>query len=208
MARMARRPGGSSIDAIASLIQTEGIDLPRDRTSPEGALTVMFSDLEGSTAMVERLGEQRWFQVLQHHNAVVREQVDAHGGQVVKSQGDGFMIVFDSARAGLRCAIAIQRAFAGQAHPETGEELRVRIGLNAGFVIEDAQDFYGKAVILAARIGDQARGGEILVSDTLKVYVERDPTFEFARATDVELKGFTGLHTLYAARWEPTGNGG
>ncbi len=101
----------TSIDAVASAVYVDKPDLRR-HAAPDGTVTIMFSDIEGSTAMNERLGDKKWLELLREHNAIVREQVKAHGGYEVKSEGDGFMLAFQSARRALRCAIAVQRAFA------------------------------------------------------------------------------------------------
>ena len=79
---------------------------------PDGTITILFSDIKGSTAMSERLGVQRMQEVLQAHDAILREQVAAHGGFEVKSMGDRFMLAFSSARNALQCAVAIQWALA------------------------------------------------------------------------------------------------
>ena len=110
----------TSIDAVAAGVQGEHPDL-RAHAAPDGTVTILFSDIEGSTQMTERLGDQRWLQVLREHNRIVREQVAAHGGFEVKSQGDGFMIAFQSARRALLCAVAIQRAFAAYGATHTDE---------------------------------------------------------------------------------------
>src|SRR3990170_4627924 len=115
----------TSIDAVAASVYADKPDL-RQHAAPDGTVTIMFSDIEGSTAMNERLGDQRWLELLREHNAVVREQVKSHGGFEVKSEGDGFMLAFQSARRALQCAIDIQRAFAERnmslpAHPEALE---------------------------------------------------------------------------------------
>ena len=75
----------------------------RGQTSPDGMMTIVFTDIEGSTAMMERLGEEDWFDVVRAHNRLVRGLVAAHGGEVVKSRGDGFMMVFGSCAAALAC---------------------------------------------------------------------------------------------------------
>lgn len=145
----------SSIDVVASAVQGELIDLG-DKTSPDGAVTLVFSDIEGSTAMIEELGERRWFELVRDHNAIVRGLTDAHEGTVVKSQGDGFMLAFASAHAALQCAIEVERAFAGR--PSGSDEaFNIRIGAHTGFVIADADDFYGRNVILAARIAEDRK---------------------------------------------------
>ena len=91
---------GASIDAVASLVYAEKPDL-RAQAAPDGTVTILFSDIEGSTAKTEELGDQRWMEVLREHNAIVREQVAAHDGFEVKSEGDGFMLAFQSARKAL-----------------------------------------------------------------------------------------------------------
>jgi class 3 adenylate cyclase len=187
----------TSIDAVATVVTQEQIDL-RPHAAPDGTITILFSDIEGSTAMTERLGDQRWLDVLREHNRVVREHVAAHGGYEVKSQGDGFMIAFQSARRALQCAIAIQRAFELHA-PADG--LRVRIGLHVGEVVKEADDFFGKNVILAARIAAQAAGGEILVSALVKELTHSASDLRFAEPRRAELKGLSGEYVLHPVAW-------
>ena len=191
--------GESSIQTIASAFEDEPQDLLL-HSSPDGVVTLMFSDVENSTAMMERLGELRSFAVLRQHKEIVGELVQGDGGRIVKSQGDGFMIAFPSARGALRCAIAMQRAFAERVLGD-GERLRIRIGLHAGEVIPDENDFFGRNVVLAARIADRARGGEILVSSELKQYTETDRSFAFELLGELELKGLLGSHAVYSVPW-------
>ncbi|MEA2479969.1 MAG: eukaryotic-like serine/threonine-protein kinase, partial [Thermoleophilaceae bacterium] len=136
----------------------------RGRSSPEGAITIAFTDIEGSTRIVERLGDERWLALLHEHDAIVREHLAEHDGIEVKHQGDGFMLAFSSSRAALRFAIALQRALAEHGRRRPADALRVRIGVHSGFVIADADDYFGREVIVAARISSAAVGGEILVS--------------------------------------------
>ncbi len=177
-----------------------GFDIARLRGAPDATLTILFTDIEGSTALTERLGDQRWLEVLRTHNAMVREQVTAHGGFVVKSQGDGFMIAFSSARRALQCAIGIQRAFAE--HNDSAETpIRVRIGLNAGEPIAEEGDLFGTAVIMAARIAVQAAGGEILVANVVRE-LAAGKGFLFADRGGVALRGFEDPVRLLEVRWE------
>jgi class 3 adenylate cyclase len=192
-------PRPSSIDAVASAVDPESLDLT-EKSSPDGAITLLFSDIEGSTAIMERVGERWSFEVLRDHTSLVRQLVESFGGAVVKSQGDGFMVSFPSAHAGVHCAIEMQRTFDGHSVPDVGP-LKVRIGLHSGYVIADAEDFFGRNVVLAARIADRARGGEILVSSTVKDYTETDPRVEFEPRGEFHLKGLLGEHTIYAVRW-------
>ena len=95
-------------------------------------------------------------ELLREHNAIVRQQLAAHGGYEVKSMGDGFMLAFGSALEGLRCAIGMQRAFA-EHNAAAAEPVAVRIGLHTGEAIREADDFFGSHVNLAARVGAVGR---------------------------------------------------
>ena len=145
---------------MVSAVEVERPNL-QPHAAPDGTVTLMFSDIEGSTAMTERLGDQRAQEVLRIHNAIFREQVAAHQGFEVKSQGDGFMIAFSSARRALECAVKIQQTLAAHNAENSDEPIRVRIGLHTGEAIKEGEDFFGKSVILAARIASQAVGGQI-----------------------------------------------
>ena len=159
----------------------------------------MFSDIEGSTEQMEQLGDQRWMEVLREHNKIVRRNAKANGGFEVKSEGDGFMLAFQSARRALRCAIETQRAFA--THNETADPpVLVRMGLHTGEVIKEGDDFFGKHVNLTARIARQAAGGEILVSSLLKELASGGDV-EFGDARELELRGLAGPHRVFTVVW-------
>jgi len=130
--------------------------------------------------------------------------VKAHGGFEVKSEGDGFMLAFQSARRALECAVALQRKFEEQnqePRTENQETLRVRMGLHTGEAIKEGEDFFGKHVNLAARIAGQAQGGEIMVSSLLKELTESAGEFTFGAGRKVALKGLKGKHSMYEVRW-------
>ena len=99
----------ASIDIVAAGISIERPDL-RKHAASDGTVAVLFSDIEGYTTMNERLGDVRTQELLRAHDALVRDAVAAHGGTVVKSAGDGYMIVFSDAKAAVACAVALQRA--------------------------------------------------------------------------------------------------
>jgi class 3 adenylate cyclase len=193
-----------SLDAVVSLVQHERPDLG-SHTAPDGTVTILFTDLEGSTAMTERLGDVRAQALLREHNRLVREQVTAHGGFEVKSQGDGFMVAFQSARRALHCAIAIERAFAARNDAAADEPLWVRIGLHTGEAIREADDFFGRAVIQAARIAAAATGGEILVSSLMRELTAGAQEFRFDDGRDLELKGLRGTHRVFGLTWQADG---
>lgn len=189
----------SSIDAVALAVQTEHPDLS-PQAAPDGTVTILFSDIEGSTEMTERLGDRRWLEVLHEHNAIIRRQVAECGGFEVKAEGDGFMLAFGSARTALGCAIEMQRALA-ERNDGAEEPIKVRIGLHTGEAIKEGEDFFGKHVILAARIAGKASGGDILVSSLLKELTESAGDVEFGEGREVELKGLAGSHRVFEVVW-------
>ena len=199
------RPSGAhnAIAAVASAVQQEQPDLRR-HVAPDGTVTMLFTDIEGSTAKLDRIGDQRWMEVLHDHNAMVRKEIDAHNGFEVKSLGDGFMVAFSSARRGLQCAVDIQRAFASFNEQHSEEPIPLRLGLHSGEAIQEENDFFGRAVNLAFRIASEAEGGQILVSPLLKELTSDSDEFRFGEGREVELKGLPGRHTVYAVLW----NGG
>ena len=161
--------------------------------------TILFTDVEGSTALTQRLGDANARELLREHERMVREALNAHGGSEVKTMGDGFMASFSSATNALESAIAMQRAFAE--HNESGvEPIRVRIGLNAGEPIAEDDDLFGTAVNEAARITATAEGGEILVSDVVRQLV-KGKDFLFADRGETNLKGFDEPVRLFEVRW-------
>jgi class 3 adenylate cyclase len=188
----------TSIDQVAKAVQSEHPDL-RKQAAPDGTVTIMFSDIEGSTALADRLGDARFMDVLREHNAIIRDQVKAHSGFEVKSEGDGFMVAFQSAAKALDCAAAIQTALAKR--NETADEcVQVRTGLHAGEVIKEGDDFFGRNVIMAARVASQANGGEILVSGVLKGLLSGSD-ISWGESRTVALKGLSGEHEIWAVEW-------
>ena len=173
-------------------------------TEPGTFRTVLFTDVEGSTALTDRLGDAKARELLRENERLVREALKSHGGAEVKTMGDGFMASFSSATKALESAIAMQRAFA--AHNESAEEpIRVRIGLNAGEPIaeddpEGRSDLFGTAVNMAARIAAQAEGGEVLASDVVRQLVA-GKRFLFADRGETALRGFEDPVRLYEVSW-------
>jgi class 3 adenylate cyclase len=188
------------IEALAAAVNEERPDL-RAQAAPDGTVTMLFTDIENSTNITERLGDTQWLDVLREHNGVVRAQVKEHGCFEVKSQGDGFMIASQSARRAVHCAIGIQQGLA-QYNETAPEPINVRMGLHTGEVLKDADDFFGKHVILASRIAGKARGGEILVSSLLRDLTESAGDINFGEAREVELKGLSGGYRIHEVLWE------
>ncbi len=115
------------------------------------------------------------------------------------------MPAFSNARRSLECAIAIQQTLAAHNVENPDEPIKVRIGLHTGEAIKEGEDFFGKSVILAARIASHAVGGEILVSSLLKALVESGGGFEFGESREVELKGLAGSHPVVNVAWRDRG---
>jgi class 3 adenylate cyclase len=198
---VARLRSRTPFDRIVSWVEAEQPDLRR-ASAPDGTVTLLFSDIENSSRLTERVGDQRWLELLNAHNTIVRAQLDEHGGYEVKSQGDGFMLAFPSARQAVKCAIDIQRALARRA--ANGElPVRVRIGIHTGEAIHHDGDFYGRSVVCAARIAGQAEGGEILISSLVKELVEGRGDVPLRDAGEFELKGLAGRQRLFRVAWSP-----
>lgn len=168
---------------------------PKANPAPEGTVTLLVTDIEGSTVMTEEMGDIRWMRVLNKHNEHVRSCVHDHGGTELKFQGDGFLLAFPSARKALLCAVSLQKTF-------HDDDLPVRMGLHTGEVIRDGDDLYGRNVILATRITDQARGGEILVSSLTKELTDSSGDLSFSDNREVELKGLNGTFRVWSLHWK------
>ncbi len=193
----------TSIDAVASAVTKERPDL-RLHAAPDGTVTILFTDIVDSTPTADRLGDKRFMELLRVHKEIIRRHVTAAGGYEVKNYGDGFMIAFSSARRALQSAVAIQRDFAARNAKHPDEPIRVRIGLHTGETFREEGDFFGKNVILASRIADEAKGGEILVSDLLRQLTDSAGEFVFDDGREVELKGLAERQRVYSIRVTPS----
>lgn len=190
------------LERMAAEVHEQGAPMPV-APSPDGTVTILFTDIEGSTVLNERLGDKQWLELLRTHDALVRRHVAKAGGTVVKSRGDGFMLAFSSARQALFAAIDAQRALEelNRGAPAGAPALRIRIGAHTGEVVKDRGDIFGRHVNFASRIADRAAGGEILVSELTRALVQGSPEFHFGPATQIELKGFPGRHPAYRLAW-------
>jgi YVTN family beta-propeller protein len=137
---------------------------------PSGAVTFLFTDMEGSTRLVKRLRE-RYGEVLHEHQRLLRASFEAHDGYEVDTQGDSFFVAFSSARDALLAAVESQLALSSHSWPE-GVQIKVRMGLHTGQAIASGGRYTGLAVHRAARIGAAAHGGQILVSQATQTLLE------------------------------------
>jgi DNA-binding SARP family transcriptional activator/class 3 adenylate cyclase len=160
---------------------------------------ILFTDVQGSTSLTQRIGDDRARTLLRQHERMIRQAIQAHDGREVKAMGDAFLASFTSPTRALDCAIAIQRAF-GDYNESAPEPIRVRVGLNAGEPIVEDMDLFGDAVNLAARIVAQASGCQILVSEGVRQLVS-GKKFTLADRGETLLRGFEDPVRLYELQW-------
>jgi class 3 adenylate cyclase len=153
------------------------------------SIAILATDIEASTALVERVGDCAWMAIFHEHRDLVADQLWTHRGLEVKSRGDGILAIFPDPQSAVRCALAIQDG--------SPSDVRVKIGVHAGAVLWDAGDVCGMTVIVATRLTTIARGGEILVSEDTRARLERPEEFAFAGVEDVPLKGLRGTSRVW-----------
>jgi adenylate cyclase len=187
----------SSMDDLSRWSQENRTEIAK-LAGPDGTVSILFSDIEDSTALNEQLGDDRWVRLLDSHDKLVRKCVSGYSGKVVKSQGDGFMIAFRDPADAVRAGIEIQDALSeGGDRRLRKTPIRVRVGIHCGTVIERGGDLFGRNVAMAARVAAQAGGGEILVSDDIRAALTDVEDIILVDGRDTELKGLPGVHRLW-----------
>lgn len=194
-----RRAAGVS-DA-ASLSEAERLVI-RERSSPEGIVTILYTDIVESTRLRQRLGDDASQELFRLHDDILREQIVKHRGYEVKTQGDGFMVAFSDVVDAIACGVDIQRAIAEHNRENPDRELQVRVGLNCGRTIKQDEDFFGTAVVIAARLVALANGGEILVSDVVRQLSGARADIRFLRHGRRRLKGLAGTYEVWLVPWQ------
>ncbi len=203
MGAMLRAP----VEALSTWADVEHPELRR--IASDGSVSILFSDIEDSTALNHELGDRRWLKVLGAHDEVIEREVAAEGGHIVKNQGDGFMVAFSEPEEALRCAVAVQRAIESGRGPLRKTPIKVRIGIHSGEAVTKKGDLYGRNVALAARVAEQAGGGEVLVSSEVIQRAERaseeleEAGIGFGQPRKADLKGI-GEAEIAELRWEET----
>ena len=174
----------TSLEVVAEAVSTDrpSLGVP---TASDGTVTVMFTDIQASTELAERLGDEAWAELLGWHRAAMEHAASRHRGRIVKGLGDGFMVAFPSASDGLRCGSEIQAAVE---QGWRGEPISLRVGLHSGDAVSRADDFYGHAVTVAARLAAIAQGGEILATKLVSELAQRG-SFRFGAPRFAALKG-------------------
>jgi adenylate cyclase len=185
----------TTVEELLSGVQDE--HPPVSAMADDGSVTIVFTDIEGSTDLLETLGEEQWFRLLGWHNETVTKQTQLFGGSVVKGQGDGFMLAFPASGSATASAVAIQRIL------RTGWEgimVPTRIGIHSGNAKEEGGDFFGRTVVIAGRIASAASGGEILISEEVREHLAG--AFPLATSRSLALKGIIGNQSAFPVLWE------
>lgn len=196
-------PGALTAERVHEIPQVATpLPMPAPAEPPlDGTVTIMFSDVCDYTGITDRLGDAGAHALLREHNAIIRSHITTYGGREVKSNGDGFMVAFTSAVRAVRCAVALQQSLAGRNAVSEGEPIRVHIGIHAGDVVHDGDDFVGGAVIVASRLADAAGPDQILVSSVARELAGGTREFSFDPPQQVHLKGIPGERDAYPVRW-------
>jgi class 3 adenylate cyclase len=158
----------------------------------------MFTDIADSTALAERFGDEAWDRLLRRHDQVIRSAIAEQAGEEVKARGDGFFLAFADADQAIGAAVAIQRRLAAEREREASTPT-VRIGIHQAEANRVGLDYLGRGVNLAARLGDAASAGEILVSAPTLATTRHDHTVLGKRT--VELKGITAPVEAVSIGW-------
>lgn len=185
-----RRPADAVPPHVpAAAVPPPDVDAPPGLLPQAGLVTIVCTDLVGSTRLADRLGDQHWRSLIGEHNAIVRAHLAEHGGHEVKTSGDGFLCTFPSARRAVAFAADVHDALArwSVTNPDTPIELRV--GIHAGEVERDGDDIVGRNVALACRLCDAAAPGEVLVSSVVADLADSASDVGFGDPRTLELAG-------------------
>lgn len=180
-------------DLVESIDQAEAAAM---KDSLLGTSTVVFTDIVGSTAISQAIGDARWAAVVSAHFEVLGGIVEEGGGKVVKTLGDGAMFAFSAASSALDASVRMLESLSDSHDPE----IQIRIGIHTGDVRQVDDDYLGLTVHKAARVAAAAGGNEVLVSAITAGMVNADE-YRFGNSKTLELPGIEGQHTVVALRW-------
>jgi len=191
----------TSIERVAGLVSnTDASSIPQRKS--ERTLTIVFSDIEGSTELALAVGDTRWFEILSAHNQLLRESIHKFGGNEIKSYGDGFMLTFLSARAAVDALIEIQQRLNATQPGDSLQDIKIRAGVHVGeAIVDQGGDLFGRHVNIAARIAAEAAGGEILISPLAREIIEARGDLGFGEPRSVALKGIASSYMVHPIDW-------
>jgi len=191
--------GEGSEDALN--ISLEGWNAPQDENMYSGPLTVLFTDIAGSTALTQEMGDSGAQVVVRAHNTIVRSALGRYGGREIKHTGDGIMASFVKTSASVEAAIQMQMETETFTRENPQTPLHLKIGINAGEPIAEDDDLFGSMVQMSARIVDKAQADEIMVSDVVRALCAGNKDLRFANRGSYDMKGFDGPTVLYEIIW-------
>lgn len=168
---------------------------------PTGVVAILFTDVVGSTELLDRVGDEAGEELRRAHFTLLRHAVAEAGGEEVKSIGDGLMVVFASPVQAVGCAVAIQRDIDVRNRQRPEQPVAVRVGLNIGEPLRTEGDYHGLAVNVAKRLCDRAGGGQILATETVAALVAPRGRFRFKPAGRLALKGVAQPVTAVTVEW-------
>ncbi len=179
--------------------------LTTDAAIPHETVTVMFTDLQGHTALFERLGSEAVYRLLDDYLSVMKREVARNGGRTIKTEGDGLIASFSSVRQAVDCGIAIQKGVSGLG-PARGEaSVPVRIGINSGEALKQDEDLIGMAVVRAQRVMSQAAGGEVFLSEVSRSLLGPATGLRIVSRGWYQLKGLPRKERLFEVVWREAG---
>jgi class 3 adenylate cyclase len=176
-----------------------------DGLSTTGTVTLLFTDLVGSTELMDRLGDDASDRLRRGHFAILRAAAAEHHGREVKNLGDGLMMAFPSALAAVACAVRMQQQIAAGNATAEGESIGLRIGLNAGEAISAGDDYFGSPVVVAKRLCDRADPGQVLTSEVVRALVGSRGGYRFTPLGLTSLKGFADPLSVFELDWSSHG---
>jgi class 3 adenylate cyclase/pimeloyl-ACP methyl ester carboxylesterase len=193
--------GRTVINAMLDFVGTTIESASTSAQAPSGLVTILFTDMVGSTDLTQRVGDDKAQEALRRHNAVVRQALKEHDGSEIKHTGDGIMASFDTVVPAIQCAVSVQQRLAD--HRRNAEHPEVRIGISAGEPVTEHNDLFGSAVQLAARACARADVNGIFVSATVREHCG-DAAIELVERGPFELKGFGEPVPLFEVTWQPS----
>ena len=174
---------------------------PKAKEAASGPITVLFTDMVGSTKLTQALGDAVAQQVVRTHNRIVRDALNQYAGKEVKHTGDGIMASFSTTSNGVEASMFIQRKTKSHNDSNPDLPLRLKIGINAGEPIAEDDDLFGTTVQLAARIVDKAKADQIFVSEIVRG-ICAGKEIKFKQLGGFDMKGFDQPVSLYEVIWE------
>src|SRR4051794_29186669 len=172
-----------------------------------GTVTVLFTDLVGSTNLRQTLGDDRADDLRRQHDRLLREAADGHGGSEVKGTGDGLMLVFGGAAEAVSAAVEMQRAIT-RLERRANAPFAIRIGISAGDVVWEDGDCFGTPVVEASRLCDTAGRGQILASEVVRLLAGSRGGHTFTALPPMELKGLVAPLPAAEVNWDAGDVGG